>query len=223
MPYGDLKNCPVVINALAIIGSNIAEFNCPKCTCHDRERHLFLYLTNIGMLKKFNGAKILHFAPESELQKIIVSQSPKEYIKCDLYPTQPDMLRVDMLDIQFESRTFDYVIANHVLEHVPNDLKAISELHRVLKKGGMAILQTPYSNKLLSTFSDPGIDDDFARLQIYGQEDHMRLYGKDIFSRFQSVGFVSHVANHLDILPDIDPLLYGVNPDEPLFLFERID
>jgi ubiquinone/menaquinone biosynthesis C-methylase UbiE len=144
-------------------------------------------------------------------------------VKGDLYPTSKDIEAIDMLAIDYPSESFDFVIANHVLEHVDDDLVALSELRRVLKAGGYAILQTPYSSKLTQTFSDPGIDSNSARYQAYGQEDHVRLYGGDIFARIESAGFKSRVATHEEKLADIDPLKFGVNEKEPFFLFERAD
>lgn len=221
IPYQGWKNTPRLMAALDVVGSDARQFTCPKCYSHDRERHLFLYFKKFEFLNRFRGANILHFAPEPKLRKIVETQQPERYIKCDLYPNEPDIVKVDMTNIPYDSETFDFVIANHVLEHVDDDMKALAELFRVLKKGGCAILQTPYSRKLSVTWSDRGISSEFARLNAYGQEDHVRLYGSDIFSRFQSVGFVAQIAYHCDALPEIDPVRYGVNVNEPFFQFEK--
>ena len=209
--------------ALQTIGSNVQHFGCPYCGCHDRERHLLLYLTAQGVIGRFGGAAILHFAPERRLSEIIEASCPARYVKGDLYPTSRDIETIDMLAIAYPSESFDFVIANHVLEHVDDDLLALSELRRVLKVGGYAILQTPFSNKLTRTFSDPGIDSNYARFQAYGQEDHVRLYGRDIIARIESAGLKSRVATHDEVLADIDPLKFGVNDKEPFLLFERAD
>jgi len=100
--------------------------------------------------------------------RLNVAKRPARYIKCDLYPGTPEVERVDMLAIPYPDETFDLVIANHVLEHVTDDARALEEVRRVLKPGGYAILQTPFSPKLHSTWSDEGIDNDQARLQAYG-------------------------------------------------------
>lgn len=121
----------------------------------------------------------------------------------------------------FAGAAFDMVIANHVLEHVGDDLKAVSEVARVLKPGGCAVLQTPYSDKLERTWSDPGIASDAARLQAYGQEDHVRLYGRDLFLRFSQSGLVPSVSTHDELLASSQPEVLGVNPREPFFLFVR--
>lgn len=219
-PYRGGKRAPLMV-ALDTIGSDVRNFGCPRCGCHDRERHLLLYLKAFGLLDRIEGAAILHFAPERRLSRIIESKAPGRFVKGDLYPASKDIETIDMLAIDYPSESFDFVIANHVLEHVDDDFLALSELRRVLKAGGYAILQTPYSSKLTQTFSDPGIDSNSARYQAYGQEDHVRLYGGDIFARIESAGFKSRVATHEERLADIDPLKFGVNEKEPFFLFER--
>jgi SAM-dependent methyltransferase len=223
LPYAGLRSVPPLMTALDVIGSDISQFECPNCHCHDRERHLYLYLNAMGLLQTFKNADVLHFAPERMFQFVIENQQPKSYVRGDLFPANPQVNRIDMLNIQFPEHTFDVVIANHVLEHVDNDARALTELRRVLKPGGLAILQTPYSAMLTATFADPGINTDQARIQAYGQEDHVRLYGADIFVRFASVGFTPRIQNHAALLSEIDSLVYGVNPREPLFLFERLD
>jgi len=209
--------------ALETIGSDVKNFGCPNCGCHDRERHLMLYLDEMNLIDKFQDAAILHIAPERWISELIRKKGPANYVQGDLYPTSDAIETIDILAINYAAETFDFVIVNHVLEHVDDDLVALSELRRVLKVGGFAILQTPYSSRLTKTFSDAGIQGDFARLQAYGQEDHVRLYGNDIFDRMESVGFRSRVVSHKERLSKIDPVKYGVNEKEPFFLFERVD
>lgn len=206
---------------LKVIGSDTDNFSCPRCLSHDRERHLLLYLQRLDLLGKMKDATILHFAPERHLSRIIAGIEPARYIRADLFPNEPGIQRIDMMHIPYDSNTFDFVIANHVLEHVPNDLQCLSELERVLKPGGMAVLQTPYSSILTGTLCDSGINSDELRLQCYGQEDHVRLFGADIFDRISGVGFKSCVVSHSDVLPDIAAATYGVNQAEPFFLFEK--
>jgi SAM-dependent methyltransferase len=222
IPFRGMKRMPPLMVALGLVGSDVAQFECPRCGCHDRERHLFLYLTQLAFFAKFKGASILHFAPEQKLSQLIQDCSPAKYIRCDLFPSSQEIEQVNMQNIPYDAQRFDIVIANHVLEHVADDTAALKELHRVCKVGGYALLQTPFSSKLTTTFSDPGIDSDFTRLELFGQEDHVRLYGKDIFERFSSVGFEAQVVSHADVLADVDAQYFGVNLAEPLFLFKRI-
>ncbi len=221
-PYrGGWKNVPELMIVLDVTGSDVDNFSCPACGAHDRERHLYLYLERLHLGEHIRGARVLHFAPEGRLSQVIESLEPARYIKADLFPTHPGIQKVNLLEMPFESRSFDVVIANHVLEHVADDRQALAEIRRVLSPGGTAILQTPYSARLKATFEDAGIDDDHARLLVYGQEDHVRLYGSDIFERFASSGLMPEVRRHADVLSDIDPTRYGVNPKEPLFLYRN--
>lgn len=213
---------PPLMEALDVVGSDLAQFNCPKCGSHDRERHLLLYFNKTGVIDTFNDAHVLHFAPEINIVPAIRAKNPARYVRCDLYPRTPDEQKIDMLDIPYQDESFDIVIANHILEHVPDVIVALRELHRVLKKGGLAILQTPFSRKLINTLHDPGINDDFSRSQAYGQDDHVRLFGSDIFKKIEIIGFKSKVVCHDDVLPDVDAKIFGVNKKEPFFLFERI-
>lgn len=224
MPYqkGSRGIAPLM-HALHVIGSDVDHFECPRCGAHDRERHLLMYLEKTGLLAAMHGKSVLHFAPETRLAPRIVGVAPARYVPCDLYPNSPDVLRVDMLQIQFDAQSFDLVIASHVLEHVADDLKALNEIHRVLKPGGYAILQTPYSARLHHTWQDLGIDTDEARLQAYGQADHVRLFGRDIFDRIVSAGFECRVLQHSDLLKDVDPIRAGVNAAEPFFLFRKAE
>ncbi len=182
-----------------------------------------MYMHAAGLFDALPGMAVLHFAPERRLSKLIAATIPARYIKCDLYPGAPGVERVDIQAIPYPDKTFDLVIANHVLEHVTDDAGALEEVRRILKPGGYAILQTPFSAKLRETWSDPGIDDDRARLQAYGQEDHVRLFGRSIVERFAAVGFISRVREHRGALEEFDPEKYGVNVAEPFFLFERND
>jgi SAM-dependent methyltransferase len=222
LPYrGGWRAAPPLMRALRLVGSDLDHYLCPACGCNDRERHLTLYFRELGLFGKLKGKAVLHFAPEPSFGPLIEQAGPSHYVRADLVPAKPGIERIDMLAIPYAESHFDFVIANHVMEHVADDTKALSELRRVLRPGGFAILQTPFSSVLAHTISDPGVTAGEARLQLYGQEDHVRLYGRDIFASFTAAGFVSRVVRHDQALPAVDAKRYGVNPDEPLFLFER--
>lgn len=221
LPYrGGWDQAPPLLRSLRVVGSDLDNHLCPVCGCHDRERHLLLYLRKAGLLDKMRDSHILHFAPEVRLSSFIELSAPARYVKADLYPSRAGIERVDLLDIPYPTASFDFVIANHVLEHVADDGRALAEIRRVLKPAGHAILQTPYSDLLASTLCDPGIATDEARLQVYGQEDHVRMYGRDIFARFAGAGFQERVVRHEQALAEIDAGKFGLNAQEPFFLFE---
>jgi SAM-dependent methyltransferase len=212
---------PPVVYELDVVGSDLEHYSCPKCESNDRERHLKLYCEKLGIDRLMAGARILHFAPERRFAEYVAATAPREYVKADLFPGAPDVQKVDMLAMEFPAQSFDMVIANHVLEHVADGARALAEIHRVLRPAGMAILQTPYSVMLQATFEDSGIVSKAAREHAYGQDDHVRLYGQDIFFRFAAAGFTSRVVRHEVALADIEPAVFGVNAREPFFLFER--
>lgn len=222
LPYrGGSGESPRLMRALDVVGSDIDNFECPRCGGHDRERHLLMYLQASGLMAALPTMRVLHFAPERHLSRRLAASAPMAYTKCDLYPASPEIERVDIRAMPFADCAFDLVIANHVLEHVEDDGRALAEIHRVIKPDGAAILQTPYSAMLHRTWSDPGMTADEARRQAYGQEDHVRLYGRDIFERFSSSGLRACISTHDALLADRDARMLGVNPREPFFLFRR--
>ena len=212
---------PPLMQALNLVGSDTTRFSCPHCLSHDRERHLWLYLQACGIAETISALRILHIAPEPNLASRIETQRPAIYVRGDFSPTAPNILRIDVMAIPFPEAYFDLVIANHVLEHVADDLMALREVTRVLAPGGYAILQTPYAALLETTWSDPGVRTPNARLHAFGQEDHVRLYGRDIFSRIASVGLLDRTQTHGQSLATADPSRLGINPVEPLFLFQK--
>src|ERR1039458_994370 len=218
-PFRDgLKACSPFILQLDVIGSDVKNFGCPYCDCHDRIRHLLMYFDRLHFWDKMKGASVLHFAPEGELSRRIEQCGPRVYCKADLHPAGPAVEKIDLMAIPFQNGTFDVAICNHVLEHVPDDAAALRELRRVLRPGGCAVLQTPYSRRLTHTFCDSGIDTDELRLWFYGQEDHVRLYGRDLFDRISETGLLISAHTHASLLADLDPMYYGVNRDEDLVL-----
>lgn len=219
---GGWKKAPKLMKALNVIGSDLDNFSCPICYSHDRERHQWLYWQSVNLVEKMHNASILHFAPETHLAKKIKNLKFKIYIKADLHPTSKDIKKIDLLAMPFSNNIFDIVIANHILEHVNDLQQALSEIHRVLKPNGWAILQTPYSSCLQQTWEDQGIQTVCQRLIAYGQEDHVRLFGKDIFTIIEKAGFVSHIGDHIDLLKNIDSKVYGVNNKEPFMLFRKL-
>ena len=157
MPYrGGSSGVAPLMRSLDVVGSDVDHHECPRCGAHDRERHVMLYMQASGLMSRLAGLRILHFAPEKRLGRVIAAQSPAAYEQCDLYPTRAAIRKMDIQDMPFEDEVFDLVLANHVLEHVDDDKRAVREIFRVLAKGGHAILQTPYSRVLHQTWEDPG-------------------------------------------------------------------
>lgn len=135
-----------------------------------------------------SALKVLHFAPEQEFYKRFKKQTNIDYTTTDLLSPLADV-KADICNLPFEDNTYDIILCNHVLEHIPNDTKAMQELYRVLKPGGMGIFQIPQDLSRATTFSDDSIVDQKERAKIFGQYDHVRVYGRDYFDKLRSIGF----------------------------------
>ncbi|WP_395044724.1 class I SAM-dependent methyltransferase [Flavobacterium sp.] len=132
--------------------------------------------------------KVLHFAPEQEFYKRFKKQTNIEYTTTDLLSPLADV-KADICNLPFQDNQYDIILCNHVLEHIPDDTKAMQELYRVLKPGGMGIFQIPQDLSRATTFSDDTIVDQKERAKIFGQYDHVRVYGRDYFDKLRSIGF----------------------------------
>jgi len=159
----------------------------PSTLSLERHRLLWLYLKNETDFFT-SDKKILHFAPEQCFLKRFGALKNLDYITTDLESPIADV-KADICDLPFVDDEFDTIFCNHVLEHIPDDTKAMQELFRVLKKGGMAILQIPQDLSREQTFEDNSITDKKERAKIFGQYDHVRIYGKDYFDKLRSIGF----------------------------------
>lgn len=215
--HGGNKNIPDFRKRLNLVDSDRDNFGCPYCPAYDRERHLFLFFDKLNFWKKFPSSRILHFAPEKNLSEKIKSFNPSQYIKADFAPREKDVKRIDATDIPFSNESFDMVICNHVLEHIPQYLKAIEEIHRVLKPNGIAILQTPYSKVLKRNFEDENLNTDEQRLFFYGEKDHFRIFSEEnFFNDLQQAGFELDIKKNKDFFPKEFSFYYGVNLNEDL-------
>lgn len=159
----------------------------PSTLSLERHRLLWLYLKNETDF--FSGdLKVLHFAPEQAFYNRFKKQKNLNYTTTDLESPLADV-KADICNLPFENDAYDIILCNHVLEHIPDDTKAMKELYRVLKPGGMAILQIPQDLSREKTFEDNSITDKPERAKIFGQYDHVRVYGRDYFDKLRSIGF----------------------------------
>lgn len=153
----------------------------------ERHRLLWLYLKNETSVFT-ESLKVLHFAPEQAFYKRFRKIKNWDYTTTDLNSPIADV-KADICNLPFQENEFDLIICNHVLEHIPDDTKAMQELYRILKPDGMAILQVPYEADRETTFEDDSITDPKERTRIFGQYDHVRVYGMDYFEKLASIGF----------------------------------
>lgn len=218
LPYKEgLAGNSVFWNSIKIVGSDVENFSCPLCWSHDRERHLVMYFDRIDMWNNIKGKRIMHFAPETHIAKRIKENAPEIHIQGDLFPTSDAIQKIDATQIPYEDNYFDLLIANHLLEHIPDVNKALSEFFRTLKPGGIAILQTPFSRALHNNIEDPGISSAQTKTYIYGQDDHCRLFSQSgLFNAITQAGFHLSPINHKDLFSAEDAIRYGVNGDEEL-------
>ena len=161
----------------------------PSTLSLERHRLLWLYLNEeTDFFTSTAKKKVLHFAPEQAFYKLFRQQKNLDYTTTDLFSPLADV-KADICNLPFQDNQYDVILCNHVLEHIPDDTKAMQELYRVLKPGGMAILQIPQDLKRATTFADDTITDQKERAKIFGQYDHVRIYGLDYFDKLRSIGF----------------------------------
>lgn len=159
----------------------------PSTLSLERHRLLWLYLNRETDLLT-RPQSLLHFAPEQCFYTRFRKSETIKYTTTDLLSPLADV-KADICNLPFDDNSYDFILCNHVLEHVPDDETAMKELYRVLKPGGMAILQIPLENDRAVTFEDDSITDKEERARIFGQYDHVRVYGMDYFKRLESIGF----------------------------------
>ena len=206
-----------VLKEKEVIGAGKRKAGCYKCGSRDRERLVFVYLRDKLNILENKQIRILHLAPEKRIRTVLHEMNFENYICGDLFMkgySYPDYVQnMNVLNLPFEDNYFDVVICNHLLEHVPNDIDAMKELFRVLKKNGEAILQVPISKNSKKTYEDFSITNPEERIAAFGQFDHVRIYGQDYVNRLSSVGFIIERLNISSAYPK-----YGLNPEEDLFI-----
>ena len=161
----------------------------PSTLSLERHRLMWLFLRDeTSFFTATKKLKTLHIAPEQCFLNLFRKQKNLDYTTSDLESPIADV-KADICDLPFEDNTFDVVFCNHVLEHITDDTKAMQELFRVMKKGGFGIFQIPQDLSREITFEDDTITDKKERAKIFGQYDHVRVYGRDYFNKLSSIGF----------------------------------
>lgn len=239
MNYGNKYNCNLcgahlkklyylgvdskVLDDLEVTGSGWRKAGCFKCESSDRDRLVFLYMQRHTQLLQDNDMKVLHIAPERIIMEELMKTKKGDYQMGDLftegYVYHEKVQNMDVTKIPFEDNRFDFVLCNHVLEHVPDDTKGMEEIFRVLNKGGQAILQVPMSNQLEKTYADDSITDKAEREKAFGQFDHLRIYGRDYVEKLRSVGFNVEILNFCQ--KDPSNIKYGINPKEDFYIIRK--
>lgn len=190
---------------------------CPNCQSLERHRLIWLYLEN--KTDFFNRRqKVLHIAPEACFMKKFEAVHKDDYITADI-ESPLAKVKMDIHDIPFTENTFDVVLCNHVLEHVKDDIRAMSEIRRVLRPGGYAVMQVPFFSPVPEkTLEDPGITGAREREEAYGQDDHVRKYGKDYPERIEKAGLNARTSSYSAELPKEDIQRFGLSAGEVLYV-----
>ena len=178
----------------------------------ERHRLLWLYLNNeTNFFSK--TLKVLHVAPEQCFYKLFKNLKKINYTTFDLNSPLAD-IKGDICNLPFKENSFDFILCNHVLEHINDDNKAMKELYRVLNKNGTAILQVPINQKSSKTLEDSSIVDKKERIEKFGQYDHIRLYGLDYFKKLESFGFKVNPLKYSKEFTEGEIIKYGLIKDE---------
>lgn len=192
---------------------------CPGCLSLERHRLLWLYLQRETDLMEARP-RLLHAAPEVALMrklKQLYQDCPKQYVTADLESPLADM-HFDIQQIPIADGEFDAVICNHIMEHVEDDRKAMSELYRILRPGGWGIILSPVELDRAETFEDDTITDRDERTRIFGQYDHRRIYGRDYADRLASVGFEVVESDYRAMFSAEEQALYALPEDHIYFV-----
>lgn len=187
---------------------------CPGTLSLERHRYLWLYLQKkTNFLQK--ELKVLHVAPEQVFYSKFKAFSHWDYTTTDLHSPLADV-KADICALPFEDDSYDLILCNHVLEHIPDDTKAMTELYRVLKKGGSLIAQVPLNEEANTTFEDDTITDPEERTRIFGQYDHVRVYGLDYYKRLEQVGFRVQALDFLNEFTQEERIRYALPKKEKI-------
>ena len=217
------RECPICktkLNVFMPYGANIRKnADCPICHSKERHRFLWLYFEKINIFDR--GGKVLHFAPEKFFYDKCSSLPNIDYWPVDIRKLPTVRTVVDITDIPFEDSSFDIIICNHVLEHVINDRKAMSELYRVLSPQGVAFINCPVDRRLATTLEKEEYDTPELRFKYYGQHDHVRLYGRDFPKKLEVAGFsVDEV--HCPVMMSSSMIYkYGLNAGNMIYVCKK--
>ena len=182
---------------------------CPRCKARERHRLLWLYLKNKSNLF-CDRLRVLHFAPERWF-KALGSLPNLDYLSADLQPGKA-MIAMDITRIPFRDNSVYAIICCHVLEHVIDDRSAMKEMYRVLSPGGWAVIVVPSKSSCQTTLEDPAVVSPDERTRLFGQADHVRLYGSDIKDRLEETGFAVKREDYTRELSDEAIKRYGLKP-----------
>lgn len=190
---------------------------CPSCLSLERHRLIWLYLKNQTTFFE-QKSDILHIAPEPCFLKRFEKIHGEKYITADL-ESPLAKIKMDVHHMPFPDSSFDAVLCNHVLEHVDNDIQAMTEILRVLRPNGYAILQVPFFAPIPEvTIEDTSVGDPRERERLFGQDDHVRKFGKDYYKRIERAGLRAEASTFAASLPPSECRRFGISREEVLYI-----
>jgi SAM-dependent methyltransferase len=217
--FGWAHYCPVCRSHLrrffshGVIARPAAQ--CPVCQSLERHRLLWLFFTRRTSLFEATPKRLLHVAPERAFARHFERLAYLDYVTTDLF-AQNVTVQMDICKLGCLEESFDVILCNHVLEHIPDDRQAMRELYRVLKTGGWAVLLVPIT--VQKTFEDPSITDPAERERLFGQHDHVRRYGPDYVHRLEEAGFAVKRIPATDMVAAARFRYFGIRGSEEIFL-----
>lgn len=192
------------------------EARCPVCGALERHRAVSLFFRRHAAL--LHARRILHVAPEPQISRLL-RQRDADYLSIDLDDGSA-MVRMDVTSLDLPDASFDAIYCSHVLEHVPRDRRALDEFRRVLRVGGWAVIQVPIKGPV--TF-EPPVDDPEERRRLFGQSDHVRVYGHDFEQRLRAAGFAVEVDRPAALLPVRDVRRLGLSRGDAIHLCRKVN
>lgn len=182
---GTTHQCKVCNNKLrSFITLDNSDLLCPFCGSLSRNRRLWQYINENALL----FGDVLHFSPSRCLFRVFKKNTEINYYSADYENEFLADFQIDITNISSAADSFDLIICYHILEHIVEDIKAMKELHRVLKPNGRLLIQTPFKEG--NTYEDPSITSREERKMHFGQEDHVRIYSKkDLKTKLEETGF----------------------------------
>ncbi len=196
--------------------ANVLQYECRACHASDRDRLYALYIKQ----RYQPGKKLVEFAPMPALSRFINGLPLVEYRSADLQDPRADD-KVDLTAIPYADASIDVFVASHILEHIPDDRKAMRELFRILRPGGWGIAMVPIQLDLEKTLEDLPIESPGDRWKYYGQNDHVRAYAKrDFVARLSETGFVVKQLG-IDHFGAQTFERHGIHPRSVLYVVEK--
>lgn len=183
---------------------------CPHCGSLERHRLAWIFFQSRTDLLDGRPKRMLHIAPEACFATILKAKLAAGYLTADINAAGV-MEQMDITNISYPSETFDIIYCSHVLEHVPDDRRALAEFARVLSRHGWAVLLVPIT--VDETFEDLRVTDPSERRRLFGQEDHVRRYGRDYVDRLVDAGFVVEQFTRYDLVPSHQLKRLGLESD----------